>query len=75
MVEPEYFLKNHRKNQYWQNKIEVLFLGRSGYVINIQILGNILHPVGGLQEGKSTWDPDGNTGITSLAKLFPWYEI
>ena len=74
MVDAEYFLKNYRI-QINIDEIKLLFLDRSGHVINKQISGDILQPMGGVQEGKSTRGPDGSTGITSLAKLFPWYEI
>ena len=74
MVEPEYFLKNYR-TKINIHEIKLLFLNRSGHVINKQISGDILQPVGGMQEGQSTWDPDGNAGIISLAKRFPWCEI
>lgn len=51
MVDPEYFLKNYRI-QINIDEIKLLFLDRSGHVINKQISGDILQPVGGMQEGK-----------------------
>lgn len=51
MVDPEYFLKNYRI-QINIDEIKLLFLDRSGHIINKQISGDILQPVGGMQKGK-----------------------